>query len=466
VLPSNRHLRFRLAAALLFTTGSSVQLLLTMPFCQERTHLLFGKILECCRAYHRRSFSLLPLRLSQTASPRLTMTPPPSQCRLHLPPRGSPLLAASAKLKSSSVTEFTSTATWTASRPLSTTTITQSITIISTTTSCSLSSRTSSSSPSPPSNGLPSSQDGSCGIASGQTCLGSAFGDCCSRLYTLFAYELNESDTRQNTAIVDEPIATARSAKAASPALVSAAPHQRLGAPPGPPQPTNSRLTAHAAGQMGIHARLGLAVHVSQLSSPLSDLISLKLTITLEEYGYCGTTSSYCTTGCQPLFGTCSPPTSPQPSPTLKVSPDGSCGVASGQTCLGSTFGDCCSQYSFCGGTAVYCSEGCQPQYGNCDQVNPNKGAYAHSERDRSRREGKEGIVRREIGGKGPDYTYPPIPHTTVTTSVTNHVIVFPSGVVGTTTVLGGTRTTVGGILTLTRTTSVATSIATVCSKR
>lgn len=62
-----------------------------------------------------------------------------------------------------------------------------------------------------------------------------------------------------------------------------------------------------------------------------------------------------------------SPVPPPPPPPSKKVSTDGSCGGASGNTCLGSTFGDCCSSYGYCGSTKLYCSDPkCQPDFGTC----------------------------------------------------------------------------------------------------
>ncbi|KLU86886.1 hypothetical protein MAPG_05893, partial [Magnaporthiopsis poae ATCC 64411] len=49
------------------------------------------------------------------------------------------------------------------------------------------------------------------------------------------------------------------------------------------------------------------------------------------------------------------------------VSQDGSCGGKRGATCLGSVFGDCCSQYGWCGSTSAYCGTGCQPGFGKCN---------------------------------------------------------------------------------------------------
>ncbi|KAF2463623.1 FAD-binding domain-containing protein [Lindgomyces ingoldianus] len=48
----------------------------------------------------------------------------------------------------------------------------------------------------------------------------------------------------------------------------------------------------------------------------------------------------------------------------LKVSTDGSCGGTT--TCQGSTFGNCCSQYGWCGSSSAYCGTGCQPAFGTC----------------------------------------------------------------------------------------------------
>ncbi|KAE9374828.1 carbohydrate esterase family 4 protein [Stipitochalara longipes BDJ] len=131
------------------------------------------------------------------------------------------------------------------------------------------------------------------------------------------------------------------------------------------------------------------------------------------QYGYCGSTSGYCGTGCNPVGGTCgsgsssssskktstssskiassststkattsstkatttstkatttSTKTSASPTSTKKVSTDGTCAGTEGFTCQGSTYGNCCSQYSWCGSTSAYCltSNGCQSGFGTC----------------------------------------------------------------------------------------------------
>ncbi|KAI1198470.1 glycosyl hydrolase family 61-domain-containing protein [Nemania serpens] len=50
----------------------------------------------------------------------------------------------------------------------------------------------------------------------------------------------------------------------------------------------------------------------------------------------------------------------------LAISANGSCGGASGFTCLGSVYGDCCSPKGWCGSSLPYCGTGCQGQFGTC----------------------------------------------------------------------------------------------------
>ncbi|RDW69504.1 hypothetical protein BP6252_08524 [Coleophoma cylindrospora] len=60
------------------------------------------------------------------------------------------------------------------------------------------------------------------------------------------------------------------------------------------------------------------------------------------------------------------------PSPTasddggLSVSIDATCGGSTGLTCLGSGYGDCCSQNGWCGSSSDYCNDGCQADFGVC----------------------------------------------------------------------------------------------------
>ncbi|KAF1919428.1 hypothetical protein BDU57DRAFT_469463 [Ampelomyces quisqualis] len=106
--------------------------------------------------------------------------------------------------------------------------------------------------------------------------------------------------------------------------------------------------------------------------------------------GWCGSTEAYCGTGCQSKFGACrvNPASSrivaPSPSaivvsssraapisstPSQLVSTNARCGSKfGGQTCQGSKWGNCCSQYSYCGSTIGYCDAAtCQKGFGQCN---------------------------------------------------------------------------------------------------
>ncbi|KAI7222693.1 putative ferulic acid esterase [Hortaea werneckii] len=58
------------------------------------------------------------------------------------------------------------------------------------------------------------------------------------------------------------------------------------------------------------------------------------------------------------------------PVSTGAVSDDGTCGPENeDKTCQGSGFGDCCSEYGFCGSTDFYCDTGCLVGYGKCNNA-------------------------------------------------------------------------------------------------
>ncbi|KAH7275224.1 hypothetical protein MRS44_006554 [Fusarium solani] len=52
----------------------------------------------------------------------------------------------------------------------------------------------------------------------------------------------------------------------------------------------------------------------------------------------------------------------------LKVSKDGRCGGETGQTCEGSSFGNCCSKKGRCGRKSRHCDCGCQNAFGICGE--------------------------------------------------------------------------------------------------
>jgi hypothetical protein len=97
--------------------------------------------------------------------------------------------------------------------------------------------------------------------------------------------------------------------------------------------------------------------------------VRLAIYLSFLQYGWCGSTDLYCGKGCNAKFGKCNQATiassirssvkssssirasSPTDIPsTLPVSSDARCGSSfGGKTCLGSRWGDCCSQYNWCG---------------------------------------------------------------------------------------------------------------------
>ncbi|TLD28388.1 hypothetical protein PspLS_04097 [Pyricularia sp. CBS 133598] len=86
------------------------------------------------------------------------------------------------------------------------------------------------------------------------------------------------------------------------------------------------------------------------------------------QYNFCGSSDAYCGTGCQSAYGTCKTTTViPTPSQGLKVSQNAACG--SGVTCQGSKWGNCCSSHGWCGSSKDYCGTGCQALFGSCDAV-------------------------------------------------------------------------------------------------
>ncbi|OCK83887.1 carbohydrate esterase family 4 protein [Lepidopterella palustris CBS 459.81] len=71
-------------------------------------------------------------------------------------------------------------------------------------------------------------------------------------------------------------------------------------------------------------------------------------------------------TSSKPSSASSSTSSAPAASSSVRVSPDASCGGTNGYTCLGSTFGNCCSTHGWCGSTSAYCGTGCQSAFGTC----------------------------------------------------------------------------------------------------
>ncbi|KAI5465418.1 hypothetical protein BGZ63DRAFT_103798 [Mariannaea sp. PMI_226] len=78
-------------------------------------------------------------------------------------------------------------------------------------------------------------------------------------------------------------------------------------------------------------------------------------------YGFCGKTDTYCGTGCDVDFGECNPK-----SDSVTDTTNGLCGSAFKATCANYGTKTCCSQYGFCGNTAGHCGTGCQKGFGTC----------------------------------------------------------------------------------------------------
>lgn len=76
------------------------------------------------------------------------------------------------------------------------------------------------------------------------------------------------------------------------------------------------------------------------------------------QYGWCGVGSIYCDSGCQVGYGQCTP----SGSGGLPVSTNGQCGPEAGTRCPTGQ----CSQYGWCGTSTLHCGTGCQTGHGDC----------------------------------------------------------------------------------------------------
>eukprot|EP00271_Cylindrocystis_brebissonii_P020597 TRINITY_DN688_c0_g2_i6.p1 TRINITY_DN688_c0_g2~~TRINITY_DN688_c0_g2_i6.p1 ORF type:complete len:552 (+),score=32.12 TRINITY_DN688_c0_g2_i6:224-1657(+) len=116
------------------------------------------------------------------------------------------------------------------------------------------------------------------------------------------------------------------------------------------------------------------------------------------QYGYCGSTSAYCGTGCQPSGGTCpSPAKSPPPSPPPRNPPPATSGCGTGPNC--GTL--CCSQYGYCGSTSAYCGTGCNAKGGTCPGSTPTSATPPPSSTPPSPKGGGGGLLVMYWGQNG-----------------------------------------------------------------
>ncbi|KAF1923130.1 carbohydrate-binding module family 18 protein [Didymella exigua CBS 183.55] len=268
-----------------------------------------------------------------------------------------------------------------------------------------------------PTDTIPVSNNGECGSASGQTCFGSTFGSCCS----LYGYCGSSEVYCLNTEGCQSGFGECTTSSSVSSSS--------------PPTPTSTE-------KVSLDGTCGGDNDYVCPESGLGDCCS--------PYGWCGSSESHCGAGCQNAFGICSNPTpigtAPLPTSTLRVSLDGACGGTTGQTCSGSTFGTCCSEYGYCGSTDIYCTGACQPTFGTCNNTPAKRSAPKGNLRAASyaavKRSAGQMQEKRAIGGAGPDYTYPPILRTTVTSTFTQGIIIVPTGGEGATTIVTIVATT------------------------
>ncbi|GKT47910.1 chitin deacetylase ARB_04768 [Colletotrichum spaethianum] len=194
---------------------------------------------------------------------------------------------------------------------------------------------------------LPVSTDGTCGASNGRQCFGSSAGNCCSQ-YGWCGSTTEHCGTGCQSAYGtcnsgSNPSSSAAPASSGTPASSGGA---TRASSTNPAAATNTKISTN--GQCGGTGGLNC------LGSTFGDCCS--------PYNYCGNTTDHCGTGCQSNFGSCS-----GTGANVKVSLNGACGAANGgTTCAGSAFGNCCSQYNYCGSTTAHCGTGCQSSFGTC----------------------------------------------------------------------------------------------------
>ncbi|KAJ4382155.1 hypothetical protein N0V86_002484 [Didymella sp. IMI 355093] len=143
------------------------------------------------------------------------------------------------------------------------------------------------------------------------------------------------------------------------------------GSPPATGTKTSTGAASTATKKVSTDGMCGSAAGSTCLGSTFGNCCS--------QYNYCGSTNDHCGTGCNSAFGNCggngavtsatkaaTSAAKPTATSTNKVSTDGTCAGTGKQTCQGSTFGNCCSQYNYCGSTNDHCGTGCNSAFGTC----------------------------------------------------------------------------------------------------
>ncbi|KAJ4992476.1 Chitin deacetylase-like protein 9 [Stagonosporopsis vannaccii] len=225
------------------------------------------------------------------------------------------------------------------------------------------------------------------------------FGDCTTKKPFSTSTKLSTS-TRLSTSVVTSVVVSVTPTAASStPSAPSTTPDVTVTPTPTPePSPSSSTPSSAPAASSSSTPDVKISTDGSCGGTSGFTCSGSAFGDCCSEYGWCGSTSIYCDAGCNPAFGTCggvsSAPVEPSstpgpepttstleppssfttltrtssatPSPTGAVSTTGQCGGDSGLTCLGSEFGDCCSQYGYCGGETAFCGTGCNPLFGSC----------------------------------------------------------------------------------------------------
>jgi len=96
-------------------------------------------------------------------------------------------------------------------------------------------------------------------------------------------------------------------------------------------------------------------------------------------YGYCGTTTRHCGTGCQANYGLCN--SSGSSSGSGSGSSSGTVPISMVEDRCGPEYGACadpnacCSEHGWCDTTSKHCGTGCQPKYGKCNSSGTSSGS-------------------------------------------------------------------------------------------
>ncbi|KAH7088454.1 hypothetical protein FB567DRAFT_579320 [Paraphoma chrysanthemicola] len=237
------------------------------------------------------------------------------------------------------------------------------------------------SSPKPtPSGPLILSPDGTCGGTTGFKCEGSIYGNCCSK------WGFCGNSPEHCDAGCQSGFGFCSSSKSSSPVSAPSGSKTSIIKQYGPKSSSSVFTTSTIVTRTSSHADLkstssSIPTTATRTQATTSTYTAHKTTFSTSSTQSTSTVpiplpSSYAPVekpapeSPEPIGDYSSPPSysaAPPPKPVVKISPNGLCGVTTGFTCGGSNFGNCCSEYNYCGSTPAYCSGGCQSEFGDCD---------------------------------------------------------------------------------------------------